>query len=117
MGIIGQGAASVSKDSQSWGSQSKCSYRGDNGRKCGIGWLINDDDYDMVIEDNNINLLLQEGDIVFDGDLSVHFLERLQGSHDFAHNTAELASGGKFITEFKNSMKRLADVYNLEIPE
>ena len=84
-------------------------YRGPRGLMCAIGVLINDDDYDLDFEGNDIFGLIEESDLIVGGDISylkavdIEFLSDLQSIHD---NHAPLA--------WRRELKKLGTLYGLD---
>ncbi len=68
------------------GSESKCAYRGKDNRKCAVGVLINDSDYNTMIEGKPVN----SGAVIYMLTLAriptdkytLRLLDRLQRLHD-----------------------------------
>ncbi len=62
-----------------------CAYRGDNGTKCAVGFLIPDEKYHLNME-GDINALVTKydpGPLLADAvDTDIDFLEALQAIHD-----------------------------------
>lgn len=51
-GVVNQGGPSRIDDDLDFG----CAYRGDDGRKCGIGHLIKDEDYNPVSDKESLSI-------------------------------------------------------------
>lgn len=95
LGVIGQGGFSRDDDA--------CMYRGPNGLKCGIGWLI-DDETAKGIEGKGIDRL---PDVIAKIGLSDGFLLQLQFAHDHARD----------MPDYRRRMADIASEHNLTIPE
>lgn len=112
LGVIAQGGPSTSPDFQG------CAYRGANGRKCGVGQIMTDEEYNPGMEIKNVATLVEE-----ESQLSFtvptwlveekEFLQDLQLAHD---NASEDADGEEFIAYFRNNMRNLASDYDLTVP-
>jgi hypothetical protein len=62
-----------------------CVYRGKNGRKCAVGWLIDDSEYSSVMDESGpVESLAEEG--LLPKRLAEHMrlLQSLQAAHDDA---------------------------------
>ena len=108
LGIIAQGGASIANNGG-------CMYRGNNGAKCGVGHLINDDDYKAEIEDNGIGSLTKAGHVRAYGELTTSFLGGLQSAHDRAHKMSR-QNEEPFFKEFVYQMKHFAAAHKLDVP-
>ena len=83
-----------------------CVYRGENGRRCAIGWLIPDERYYVELEGRsvyNISIPCAVGCDVNDA----VFLSSLQCCHDRARSPFEM----------KEALRVFATNYSLTIPE
>lgn len=110
--LIQQGKSSVTEVD---GSVPNCMYRGKDGSKCAIGWLIADDRYSPDFEGSNAVSTMEslnwmpnpELDLTqFSGDQVFHsFLCSLQACHDNASDTTE------FVRHFKKECIRLLSRY------
>ncbi|MDF0603201.1 hypothetical protein P1J78_20875 [Psychromarinibacter sp. C21-152] len=85
------------------GSPSGCLYR-DGDRRCAVGWLIPDENYDPSIEGEPADQI----DHLIPGPTDAVFLERLQKCHDNAPNYPS-----SFISEFKRRARQLAEIFDL----
>ena len=71
-----------------------CAYRGDDNRKCAVGWLVSDDTYDDDIEGLGVRELswMHVGQQIFkknhisSSERSIEFLADLQDLHDNSDN-------------------------------
>lgn len=112
LGVIAQGKPSMTDVS--------CAYRGPNGTKCAVGFLIEDDflppdlNEDAGLADNEE---IWEAILVSNPDLAPQLgpearrmLEKLQNAHDNA------ALDTPFVASFIHRARKLADEYNLEMP-
>lgn len=66
-----------------------CKYRGPNGLKCAIGWLIRDVDYKLEMENKGLIALLRKYPILdyilpedMDAEKGINLLGRMQAIHD-----------------------------------
>ena len=88
--LIAQGCKALKPE-----SVNNCRYRGPNGTKCAIGWLIPDDKYLPEMEDSTVASILEGYDLSFllptdlPSDLGIKFLTELQSIHDETWNTVE----------------------------
>ena len=95
-----------------------CEYRGADGCKCAVGFLIHDDDYDPVIENVTIRNLLG-GWGTFSEDLGAVRLWEALGKPDFDGERMDLLKrlqdihDQKNLKEWKSNLKVLADDFNL----
>ncbi len=90
-----------------------CSYRDENGNKCGVGQLIKDEEYIPRIEGKKISSLLD-----FSSDIitlenntrdKVKFLQELQYSHDIISIQDDAGSFNEQLnTNFANLAKRFS---------
>lgn len=67
-----------------------CAYRGQDGLRCAIGCLIDDEHYDRLLEnlsisDPNVRLAVQRSGIPLEGQPDLDLLSRLQHVHDAHH--------------------------------
>jgi len=95
----------------SWQDGVGCLYRGPNGLKCAIGWLISDDDYKPSLEskcptDPRFPRLPSLKGLPRD------FLECMQDCHDTVAGVDPL----NFVQEFQQNMIRLANREGLKCP-
>ncbi len=117
LGIVGQGSASLSPENDDDDDYGSCSYRGGNGTKCGVGWLIDDKDYHSSMEGSSI-CELQASCTLYIGDITLDFLEEIQHAHDSAWaNRSSIDEDESFITNFKHSMVVLCRQFELEMPK
>lgn len=85
-------------ESQSWiasiGENGYCQFRGLGGRKCAIGWLIPDDDYNKAFENLNgdIERLLKKLEQSYTIEL-LEFLWELRDLHDDLPNPEAMREG------------------------
>lgn len=98
---------------QSSSSDGKCFYRGPNGRKCAIGWLISEEDYSPEFEATGVG---HETDVVTAAPLmaaariaqeDAEFVYDLQRCHDHKYSPDEMERG----------LRTFASYYSLTIPE
>lgn len=101
-GVINQGGPALAMATRS------CRFRGDNGRKCAVGWLISDEDYDPRMESFTFPTLLEAYPETL-RDLVPHqkLLKELQLSHDAMLDDSELRW-------FKEICARIADKFGLD---
>ena len=108
LGVVAQGGPSlVTRHS---GFISRCAYRAENGRKCAVGHLIEDEDYDPYMERKSVTHLHLRGYLPKLSDVSVELLVKLQNAHDEILSDEHL---GEFIVNAKD----IAREYNLTFPE
>ncbi len=83
-----------------------CLYRGPDGRRCGIGWLIENKDYKSILEGRSVD----DADVMAAANINDqedrHFFYRLQKAHDKALSPDAM----------KRMLRFLAQDYNLEVP-
>lgn len=111
--LIQQGRPSVQTDSE--GEISDCKYRGLDGAKCAIGWLIADDRYSLGFEYKGVIYVMDrlnwmpnpELDLTeFREDQVFHaFLHKLQHCHDRASHSTD------FVKRFKQECIELLSPY------
>lgn len=85
-GLLAQGKKSTRQVTDIFGWRMHvCAYRGPGGRKCAVGFLISDEDYDPAFESGSIRRVLER---ILHRPLdlrdydALEFLERLQYIHD-----------------------------------
>ncbi len=91
-----------------------------DGRACGVGILIRDEDYDFAMEDLGLGKLGERLPYLPDVTVSVeheggytfmhHFISDLQEAHDDA-------VGSNFRGEYERNLRNLAARFSLEVPE
>ena len=108
IGVVAQGGPSMK--SRHLGVSSQCVYHAKDGRKCAVGHLIEDEDYDHVIENKTVTHLHVMGYIQKLSNVSVELLVKLQDAHD-----SMLADEN--LDEFIADAKNIASRYNLTFPE
>ena len=108
LGVVAQGGPSLVANHSGFISQ--CAYRAEDGRKCAVGHLIEDEDYDPFIEKKSVSHLYLRGYIPKLMDVSVELLIKLQDAHDYLLTDEHL---GEFIVNAKD----IASEYNLTFPE
>ena len=84
----------------------RCAYRGNEGRRCAIGWLIPDDKYYPELEKNGEGHKLPKSVLNFRPS-SMSLVWRLQLAHDRAINPDQM----------KQNLKDLAKEFGLRIPK
>lgn len=98
----------------------QCLYRGPDGTRCAIGWLIPEDKYSPDIEGKFIGLIDRHRVGVFpdisylsdEGILLGRFLNSLQNCHDETSGRG----AGKGKAAMKMRLKSFAEQHNLKIP-
>jgi hypothetical protein len=108
--LLEQGYASLDMDGN-------CVYRGPEGSKCAIGWLIPDDAYDPNMDAYNANgvtdvtnkYFRKNEDELCAFDLRIQFLSELQVLHDNALSGVKDAMGRD--EDFLESFKHSAEFY------
>ena len=122
LGVMQQGRASVNISGRS------CLYRGPDGAKCAVGFLIADEHYDRDLEGCPVDLepvgeALRKSGVETDVRFCLNtrlVLGRLQGCHDnLGHIEAEhgLLGAEEFRRRFKEGATHIAIDYNLTVPE
>ena len=104
LGILKQGKRSTDDN---WDNV----YRGADGSKCSIGFLIPDELYNKNIEYADVGYPMVLELIPHGEDISLDFLYALQEAHDSHHGTNET-----FIDQFKTAMSHVANEFGLEVP-
>lgn len=89
-----------------------CSYRGNYGEKCAIGWCIPDDVYTPDMDDSNSNTAVEYQFKILEYlnanyDEEVEFLTKLQNAHDYSSSPFNM----------KQRLREFAGLYKLIIPE
>lgn len=89
-----------------------CRYRDLNGRKCALGCMIADADYEEGVDKNGMSLrsAMNHGWITVDKGVDVELLEELQRCHDVGDNWSPGGYGYENWTEFME----IADTWNLD---
>lgn len=89
-------------------------YRGDGGRKCAIGWLIPDEEYDPRIEGLDVYAALLEN-----MDLEVHaaLLENMDLDGSLLAGLLMCHDRGVSPAALQNELQKFADFYHLIIAE
>lgn len=100
-----------------------CAYRGGDGAKCAVGYLISDKHYDKVIEHNNLNseeVVHSLTDTIGELDeTKIEVLSALQMVHDFPYSHLmmgirnDAASPAKVLI---HDVEDIAAKYNLIVP-
>lgn len=110
-GIINQGGPSIEEDGH-------CLYRGPNGRKCAIGQLIPNDQYNlkMDIGYSGVGFKHEVNDVLIkNGYTNLEFLSVLQNCHD--ESAYEAFDDNKLFFEiFNKRINKLASEYELKVP-
>lgn len=106
LGVVAQGGPSLV--APHLGASSQCAYRAENGRKCAVGHLIEDDDYTPQFEDNPATVVYVTLKSLEDLDLEL--LNALQYAHDTMYSDENL-------DEFIADAKDIAIKHNLTFPE
>jgi hypothetical protein len=105
--LVCQGGRSVSA------SGTDCRYRGSDGRKCAVGFLIPDELYVWRMEGDSISGLCGHfPDLCAKSGIKKHndILNGLQHMHDSLSTWQNQDS-------FSHKTRRIADLYNLTVPE
>lgn len=89
------------------GEGNRCAYRGDDGAKCAVGCLINDESYHSNLEghgvlNSDVLFALMHSGIDVNQRHNKYMLEGLQGIHDDV-----------VVSEWKETLKALAHKYKL----
>ena len=102
IGVMKQGGPSVN-------ARGFCAYRGDEGRRCHIGHLIDDDSYSKRLEGRDAGKpSVRKAANISPDDRK--FVIRLQNAHDMAWRF-------DFCADYTRRVKAIADEYGLEMPE
>ena len=110
-GIITQNSASAVPQ----GSRMSCRYKL-NDKKCTIGHLIEDKDYNPSIEKLSLEYLYRGAKLPsYLMDLPLHFLSDLQEAHDHSVRIAR-KDNDLFIKSFLEQMNTIANHYGLQLP-
>ncbi len=111
IGVFKQGGASMNE-------RKVCAYRGPDGRKCAIGHLLADDQYDKRFEGQGIGEYRLFGSIARSGyaSVSVDLLVALQKAHDSSARIAK-TDDAEFLELFASDIISIADEFDLIVPE
>lgn len=88
-------------------SEGYCTYRGDNGRKCAVGWLIPDENYSPAIE----------GDSALDRSVQECLPAELKGKTQFLNKLQVVHDDGLDPGLMQTYLLDFAENYGLTIPE
>lgn len=99
----------------SLGNADRCLYRGPNGKKCPVGYLIPDEVYRPTFEDNNVSLLLEkfpdlEPRLIASDcteETAKEFLVKLQYCHDLG-STEDMTT-----PDYLNGLRGIAAYFDL----
>lgn len=108
-GVLAQGEPSFVADRG-------CVYRGPNGKKCAIGFLLDDETArkgDEML--SSVNDLWQKGRLTAELNAHRKMLHQLQEAHDNPATDGE--TGAHFITSFTERARNVAKDFGLEFPE
>jgi hypothetical protein len=116
--LIEQGQKSASSKADG------CAYRGDYGRKCAIGWLIPDSNYDPDIEGNTwakiVGTFPSVSAAVLDQidpavDINHGFFTYLQNCHDLADDgdDCDYTDPDEWVSGLRARLRNFAAFYNL----
>jgi hypothetical protein len=107
VGLLKQGGPSVDIVKR----QKVCRYRSKNNRKCAIGLLVDDKEYNPGFEDYGVSLVFYNriSQYLYNKKYDLAFLAKLQHAHD----TCREYEGIEFVREFVKNMKITAIVYRL----
>lgn len=116
-GVVAQGGPS-SGVTEELTAVCLCLYRGDNGRKCAVGHLIDDSAYSSELEGQNVSdeKVRWAVENSVGRELSrreVEMLVDLQAAHDQGYGE----DFPEYIPGFLYSVERIADDYNLEMKD
>lgn len=90
------------------GTKATCAYRGAEGRRCAIGWLVGDDVYDPKMEGGGVHRLVSYLQTKYSSD-DQEFLGELQACHD-RYSAGDPAVMQSYLAEF-------ARRYDLQVPQ
>lgn len=100
-GVIKQGRPSVD-------AAGRCLYRGPDGLRCAVGWLIPDELYEPEMEGVNTNWLRVMWPRAMSACDNRFLVRELQEAHDWA------SMRGDFLREFKKQCRGVAARYGLD---
>lgn len=106
--LVSQGKQSIQME-----GREPCAYRGDNGLKCAVGVLISDEVYNDGMEGNSVDGLIKKfpRECLITGIIKhKDILDDLQHMHDSLSTWQNQDS-------FSHAAQRIADLYNLTVPE
>lgn len=95
----------------------RCSYRSDDGSKCGIGFLILDECYSMMLEgklvrDYHVIEALEKSRFGYISENFASFLGYLQSAHDDLNNSTSFTNGEYSKDELEASFRFNLKLYN-----
>ncbi len=113
--MIEQGGPSYICDDRT--TDKKCQYRGDEGRKCAFGCLINDEDYSPSLEGQSVwSLTTQEYKVRFEHEKTYELCRSMQYAHDGYFTDGQL-SGDSWSDYIIRSFTYIANKFGLELPK
>ena len=95
---------------QSLDDEFNCAYRGENGLKCAVGWLIPDDVYSEDME--GFSLSWDINDEVNDNEIVAHVLEK-QGHNISLASSLQKVHDNYDVDEWENQFIKIAHQYSL----
>lgn len=96
--VIEQGGASIAENST-------CLYRGSEGKRCVVGWMIPDEHYDASMEGKSAGQPVIRNVLGLEGESEIRFAGTLQRAHDKAGIEVLRGHGLDFVEEFKANIK------------
>jgi hypothetical protein len=89
-----------------------CAYRGENGRRCAVGWLIPDELYKPFMENEVVTQPIVR-DVLKQlvSDEQIKLLIDLQDAHDSIDDVH-----GSFISQFNNNLQYICERHDLQYP-
>jgi hypothetical protein len=91
-----------------------CQYRGTEGRKCAVGWLIADEQYTTAFEGQDATAFEVAEALIKSGVPNTAAAERLIGKMQHTHDTSMPRCGERHtIADFHNRMEKIARQFGL----
>jgi hypothetical protein len=87
-----------------------CAYRGEGGRRCAVGWLIPDEEYNPLMEGSSCMWLL-------DGPFCPRSLRGIDGSDAAFLSLLQKAHDAYIEEAIQERLHRIAEDYGLTVPE
>lgn len=96
----------------------QCEYRGPQGKRCAVGWLIADEDYERKFEGTGVAGLADPNFPLSYSKLyylkpNLKLLNELQKVHDADYNRQEKPEGWVWSKRFERNMQRVAADFEL----
>ena len=100
--VIAQGRPSVTLDDA--GTPDRCAYRGPDGARCAVGWLITDEEYKPEMEGCDVSQLNRQGLLPSRLADHVDMLMEVQSAHDDASGV----TAAEFVQRFSRRARWVA---------